>query len=239
MMDGRIVKSGGPELAHELEEKGYEGVRKGSASGEPVAAGREAQRWRSRSSGARRMLDVERIRRPLPDPRADQPRQAPGLPGQREHESRSPQGDRHDHRVLRAAQRQPVPRRVRARGRGDGDVRGAEDHAVALHRRAGSLDGRVHPRHHRVDQPRRQCLGPEVPPRGRRDPVQRDGAPLEHRPVAARRRGDRRGHAARPDRGRLDARPRRRSRRSSPSERRSSPSPDSRTCSARCPPSTG
>src|SRR5512132_4095897 len=28
MMQGQIVKSGGPELAHELEDKGYEGVRK-------------------------------------------------------------------------------------------------------------------------------------------------------------------------------------------------------------------
>jgi Fe-S cluster assembly ATP-binding protein len=28
MMQGKIVKSGGPELAHELEDKGYEGVRK-------------------------------------------------------------------------------------------------------------------------------------------------------------------------------------------------------------------
>ena len=28
MMAGRIVKEGGPELAHELEEKGYEGIRK-------------------------------------------------------------------------------------------------------------------------------------------------------------------------------------------------------------------
>src|SRR5215467_11936403 len=28
MMQGRIVRSGGPELAHELEEKGYEGLRK-------------------------------------------------------------------------------------------------------------------------------------------------------------------------------------------------------------------
>jgi Fe-S cluster assembly ATP-binding protein len=28
MMDGRIVKSGGPELAHELEQKGYEGLRR-------------------------------------------------------------------------------------------------------------------------------------------------------------------------------------------------------------------
>jgi len=27
MMNGRIVLSGGPELAHELEKKGYEGLR--------------------------------------------------------------------------------------------------------------------------------------------------------------------------------------------------------------------
>jgi Fe-S cluster assembly ATP-binding protein len=27
MIGGRIVKSGGKELAHELEEKGYEGIR--------------------------------------------------------------------------------------------------------------------------------------------------------------------------------------------------------------------
>ena len=27
MMEGRIVESGGPELAHELEAKGYEGLR--------------------------------------------------------------------------------------------------------------------------------------------------------------------------------------------------------------------
>ena len=41
MMDGRIVLSGGPELAHELEQKGYEGVRQelgiGSAQAEPEA----------------------------------------------------------------------------------------------------------------------------------------------------------------------------------------------------------
>jgi Fe-S cluster assembly ATP-binding protein len=28
MMQGRIVRSGGAELAHELEEKGYEGIRR-------------------------------------------------------------------------------------------------------------------------------------------------------------------------------------------------------------------
>ena len=39
MIDGRIVKSGGKELAHELEEKGYEGVRTELGLGEPVVAG--------------------------------------------------------------------------------------------------------------------------------------------------------------------------------------------------------
>ena len=38
MIGGRIVKSGGKELAHELEEKGYEGVRKELGLGEPDAA---------------------------------------------------------------------------------------------------------------------------------------------------------------------------------------------------------
>jgi len=38
MIDGRIVKSGGKELAHELEEKGYEGIRKELGLGEPDAA---------------------------------------------------------------------------------------------------------------------------------------------------------------------------------------------------------
>ncbi len=39
MIDGRIVKSGGPELAHELEEKGYEGIRKDLGLDETVTAG--------------------------------------------------------------------------------------------------------------------------------------------------------------------------------------------------------
>jgi Fe-S cluster assembly ATP-binding protein len=39
MIGGRIVKSGGKELAHELEEKGYEGVRAELGLGEPVVAG--------------------------------------------------------------------------------------------------------------------------------------------------------------------------------------------------------
>lgn len=41
MMSGQIVKSGGPELAHELEEKGYEGIRKELGLEEGTAAGEE------------------------------------------------------------------------------------------------------------------------------------------------------------------------------------------------------
>ncbi len=39
MLEGRIVKSGGPEIAHELEEKGYEGIRKELGLDETVATG--------------------------------------------------------------------------------------------------------------------------------------------------------------------------------------------------------
>jgi len=41
MMDGRIVKSGGKELAAELETKGYEGIREELGLEEPVAASTE------------------------------------------------------------------------------------------------------------------------------------------------------------------------------------------------------
>ena len=39
MMDGRIVLSGGPELANELEQKGYEGLRKELGIQTPPVAG--------------------------------------------------------------------------------------------------------------------------------------------------------------------------------------------------------
>ncbi|MGE5226118.1 MAG: ABC transporter ATP-binding protein, partial [Planctomycetaceae bacterium] len=41
MMKGRIVRSGGPELAHELEDKGYEGIRKELGLAEDAAADEE------------------------------------------------------------------------------------------------------------------------------------------------------------------------------------------------------
>jgi Fe-S cluster assembly ATP-binding protein len=39
MLEGRIVKSGGPELAHELEAKGYEGIRKELGNGQAAGTG--------------------------------------------------------------------------------------------------------------------------------------------------------------------------------------------------------
>jgi Fe-S cluster assembly ATP-binding protein len=38
MMQGRIVRSGGKELAHELEQKGYEEIRRELGIEEPVGA---------------------------------------------------------------------------------------------------------------------------------------------------------------------------------------------------------
>ena len=42
MMQGQIVRSGGPELAHQLEEKGYEGIRR-ELGLEEAAVAEEAQ----------------------------------------------------------------------------------------------------------------------------------------------------------------------------------------------------
>ena len=80
MMRGRIVKSGGAELAHELEEKGYEGIRgrarargRGRRRGGVADRGADDERTTASTSPrgrARRRGDPAR----LPDPRADRRR---------------------------------------------------------------------------------------------------------------------------------------------------------------------
>ncbi len=42
MIDGRIVKTGGPELADEIERDGYDGVRASTSSAQAEAAGARA-----------------------------------------------------------------------------------------------------------------------------------------------------------------------------------------------------
>ena len=55
MLDGRIVREGGPELADELEDKGYEFVREEVAAGDACLAGwRRSARRRSRPTRPRR-----------------------------------------------------------------------------------------------------------------------------------------------------------------------------------------
>ena len=58
----------------------------------------------------------------------------------------------------------------------------------------------LRPRHHRGDQPRRPDLRPaERPRRATRSLITRDGAPLQHRPLADALRGDGRAAARRAD----------------------------------------
>ncbi len=64
-----------------------------------------------------------------------------------------------------------------------------------FHRRAVRRAGHLHPRHNREHQPRGSQLGRRQCPRRRRDPAYRDGAPLQHRPLAPGGRADRRGGA--------------------------------------------
>ena len=62
MMAGRIVKSGGPELAHELEDKGYEGIRQELGLEEDAAVEDGCDMGDDTMGG----LDVERIRADFP-----------------------------------------------------------------------------------------------------------------------------------------------------------------------------
>ena len=76
--------------------------------------------------------------------------------------------------------------RLRAGGARPPRLRGR----ARAHRRVRRLGHRrddLHAQRHRGDQPRRLLVGPRQPEGRRRDPRHRDGAPLEHRAVAARR----------------------------------------------------
>ena len=66
---------------------------------------------------------------------------------------------------------------------------------IPFYRRAGRESPDLHPRHDRVHKPRRPRLGPQVLARRRRGGPHRGRAPLEPRPLAARRAGDRRDAA--------------------------------------------
>ena len=120
---------------------------------------------------------------------------------------------------LRAALRQRPPRHPHA-GRGDRrPVRSGAGEGPGLHQRPQRPERRRQPRHHRTghlhlrhdpfDQPGGPKLGRRQPPRRRRNPPDRDGAPLEPRALASIGRAHRRGGPPHPDHRRRPAATRR------------------------------
>ena len=86
---------------------------------------------------------------------------------------------------------------------------GTRDEGAAPDQRGAQPRGRLHARLHRFDQPGRAKLGAHEPEARRRDPRHLDGAPLQHRAVAAGVPADRRDAEGRAHHRRRRARPRR------------------------------
>ena len=150
MLNGRIVEEGGPELAAQLEDKGYEWVRESEPSEEPPPDG-----------GGHGHTGLPRRRR---DP-ADFPvlaRRVNGKPlvyldnaatAQKPASVIEAIG-----RYYRELERQHPPQHAQARGRGDRALRGRAARASRLHRRARRGD-RVRAQRDRGDQPGRATPG--------------------------------------------------------------------------------
>ncbi len=96
LLDGRIVESGGPELAQRVESDGFDAFRKRAPDGAP-----------------RRRRDQAR----LPDPRTRGARQAARVPRQRVELGEADRGARRDGRPLPDLVRQRAPRRLHDRRR--------------------------------------------------------------------------------------------------------------------------
>jgi len=181
MMQGRIVRSGGKELAHELEQKGYEEIRRELASSRTP--------WESREGGGRAMslteersfgaLDVARIRVDFPcwsAPLATTPR----LPGLSRHVAEAHQVIDAESDSTRTTTRTRTagstcwPRRPPRCTRTPREARAV--HRRPDPRRSSSTAARPSPRTSGLRVGTARAEG------GRRDPPHRHGAPLEHRP---------------------------------------------------------
>ena len=208
------MKEGGPELAKELEDKGYEGIRQEVGLSAEEAGGRAGRRRgdgavaterhgrRSTSSASARTSRSSTARstgsRSCTWTRAaTSQKPAPVIEASR--------------RLLRAPQREHPPERPHAGRGGHGAVRGGPRQAGAVRRRAAiprrscSTGGRP-----RRSTSWRTAGGGSSCGRATRSAL-RARAPLEHHPVAAHGGGDGRGPAVRAGHRRRPARPRRRS----------------------------
>ena len=98
----------------------------------------------------------------------------------------------------------PLPERT-----GHAGVRRGAGRGARLPERAGRARGHLRPRHHRGDQPRGPELRADDAPPRRRNPPHHDGAPQQHRPLAAGGRADRCRGPGHPDHRRGRGGPRR------------------------------
>ena len=218
MFDGRIVKEGGPELVTELEDKGYGWIQRGGRGG-------------GVSPGSAEAFPIERVRAAFPALE----REVDGKPVAYLDSGASSQ------RVLASIQAvDRYERRHHSNVHRGSHTLSAEATAAYEGARATVADhigagrpprGRLRPQRDRGDQPRRLRLGRRQRRRRRPHRAHRDGAPLEHRPLAAARRAHRRRDRLGAGHRRGPARPRRRTRRCWSAGRSWSRSPTSRTCS--------
>ena len=188
-VDGRIAEEGGPELADKLEAEGYEQLRR--HVGLTRHSGRNA-RGGATVYDLQGPLDVERVRKDFPilDRRLAGDRPLVYLDSAATSQKPRPVLDAlADHYERHNAN---VPGASTARRGGHRRVRGRARHGRRVHRRADPRRGRLHQERLRGAQPRGQHAGQrsgrrrQVPPRPRRrGRHHRDGAPLQHRAVAA------------------------------------------------------
>ena len=222
MYDGRIVKEGGPELVGELE---AEGLRLDPRGGRGGGLRRDAV-----TTADGHLPDRERPG-VVPGARARGQRQAGRLPRLRRQLAAGARLDPGGRPLRAPPPLQRPPRLAHALGRGDRRLRGRPRDRRRPHRRRRPPRARLRPQRDRGDQPRRPRLGRRQRRRRRPDRAHRDGAPLEHRPLAAarraRRRRDRLG-AGRRTTGCSTSTP---TRRCSSAGRSWSPWPTSPTCS--------
>ncbi len=169
----------------------------------------------------RRSRSTWRAARPVPDPDASR------RTGIRSSTSTTPPPPRSRgssstrlRHYYETAERQRPSRRPHAVGAGHRGVRGRAHRGGGLPRCRAHARDHLHPQRHRGHQPGGAELGPGEPLGRRRGAHLGDGAPLEHRAVAARLRAHRGAAAGHPDRRPRRARPRRRSTSCSPSRTR-------------------
>ena len=184
-------------------------------------------------------LDVAPTARGFSDPVAHAARSAdrPGVPLAYLDNAATTQRPRQviqrDRRHLRTALRQRASRHPLAERSEHRPVRRSPRQGAGLHRRQPARGSDLHARHDREHQSGGPQLGRRQPATRRRDPADGDGAPLEHRALAAGRRAHRRRRALSADHRRRAVDPRRARHAAQRRAPRSWRSPPFRTCWAR------